>query len=418
MVVGVSGLLPEPAGYAELLGQLKARVRTSQVRAARAANSELLQLRWSVGRDPGLAGTGRLGQPGDRPARDRPASGVPDQRGWSRRNLPYMRSLPRPGQPPRALCHGPWHNCPGVMSGCCSTAQQPLGAGLVRRGHGRVRVLPGRAGPPGETRLAGRVGSAPSNFAAALPAPDSELAQQLVRDPYVFDHLVLSGRVVERELEQALMDRFQDTLLAFGHGTALLDQQVRRAGAGLSNVEQLRYVVVELKIGRFDPGPTSVSSGPTSRSWTTGSVGATGTPHGRDLAVQEPQRHPGPRRLGRRARPAGSCGLHLRHPAAAGAWRAAHSRGDCRRPRAAGTAARRRAVIAGPSRLTSVDRAHNRIGHTGTRSAGGETFEQGAAGVPSLATGTPPGEAWTRGTRPQVPWTPAAPPEEEHRCGA
>jgi len=51
MAVGVSGLLPEPAGYAELLEQLKARVRASQVRAARAANGELLRLYWSVGRD-------------------------------------------------------------------------------------------------------------------------------------------------------------------------------------------------------------------------------------------------------------------------------------------------------------------------------------------------------------------------------
>jgi len=39
-----------------------------------------------------------------------------------------------------------------------------------------------------------------------------------VRDPYVFDHLALSERVAERELEQALMDRLQQTLLAFGHG--------------------------------------------------------------------------------------------------------------------------------------------------------------------------------------------------------
>ncbi len=60
-----------------------------------------------------------------------------------------------------------------------------------------------------DTRLAERVGSAPSNFTAALPAPDSELAQQLVRDPYVFDHLALSKRAAERELEQALMDRLQ-----------------------------------------------------------------------------------------------------------------------------------------------------------------------------------------------------------------
>ncbi len=51
MAMGVSGLAPEPAGYAELLEQLKVRVRASRVQAARAANSELLQLYWSVGRD-------------------------------------------------------------------------------------------------------------------------------------------------------------------------------------------------------------------------------------------------------------------------------------------------------------------------------------------------------------------------------
>jgi len=100
-----------------------------------------------------------------------------------------------------------------------------------------------------ETRLAEWVGSAPStNFAAALPAPDSGLAQQLVRDPYVFDHLALSERVAERELEQALMDRLQQTLLAFGHGRAFIGRQVRFDVDGdelvldllLFSVEQLR----------------------------------------------------------------------------------------------------------------------------------------------------------------------------------
>lgn len=111
------------------------------------------------------------------------------------------------------------------------------------------------------TRLAERVGTAPSNFAAALGAPDSELAQQLVRDPYVFDHLALSERTVERELEQALIDRLEQTLLAFGQGMAFVGRQVRFDVEGhelvpdllLFSLEQLRYVVVELKIGQFDP---------------------------------------------------------------------------------------------------------------------------------------------------------------------
>ncbi len=84
-----------------------------------------------------------------------------------------------------------------------------------------------------------------------MPAPDSELAQQLVRDPYVFDHLALSERAAERELEQALMARLQQTLLAFGHGMAFVGRQVRFDVDGdelvldplLFHVDQLGYVV-------------------------------------------------------------------------------------------------------------------------------------------------------------------------------
>lgn len=91
--------------------------------------------------------------------------------------------------------------------------------------------------------------------------PDSELAQQLTRDPYLFDHLDLAARAGERDLEQALMDRLQGTLSAFGHGMAFVGRQVRFDVGDevlvvdllLSHVTQLRYVVVELKIGRFSP---------------------------------------------------------------------------------------------------------------------------------------------------------------------
>jgi len=48
-----------------------------------------------------------------------------------------------------------------------------------------------------------------------------------VRDPYVSDHLALAERAVERELEQALMDRLEQTLLAFGQGMAFVGRQVR-----------------------------------------------------------------------------------------------------------------------------------------------------------------------------------------------
>lgn len=259
----VGGLLPEPAGYAELLEQLKARVRTSRLRAVRAANSELLALYWSIGRDI----LDRQEQAGwgsrviDRLAADLREE-FPDQRGWSRRNLHYMRSMAEAWPSadrvvPRAVAQLPWGHVRVLLDKLTTRPERDWYAAAATEFGWSRDVLVHQV----ETRLADRTGAAPSNFAASLPAADSDLAQQLLRDPYVFDHLTLSERAAERDLEQALIDRLRDTLLAFGHGMAFVGRQIRFDVDGdelvldllLFSVEQLRYVVVELKIGRFDP---------------------------------------------------------------------------------------------------------------------------------------------------------------------
>jgi predicted nuclease of restriction endonuclease-like (RecB) superfamily len=110
-------------------------------------------------------------------------------------------------------------------------------------------------------RLLDREGAALSNFAEQLPRPDSDLAQQLTRDPYVFDFLDLTRSSSERELEQGLMDSLQRTLSEFGRGFSFVGRQVHFEVDGRDffadlvffHVEQLRYMVVELKIGRFEP---------------------------------------------------------------------------------------------------------------------------------------------------------------------
>jgi predicted nuclease of restriction endonuclease-like (RecB) superfamily len=111
------------------------------------------------------------------------------------------------------------------------------------------------------TNLRTRIGAAPSNFAAQLPAPDSDLAQQLVRDPYVFDFLNLTTRVAEHDLENALMGRLQRFLLELGHGFAFVgrqhhftvDDQDFYIDLLFFNYTQSRFVVVELKVGAFKP---------------------------------------------------------------------------------------------------------------------------------------------------------------------
>jgi predicted nuclease of restriction endonuclease-like (RecB) superfamily len=106
-----------------------------------------------------------------------------------------------------------------------------------------------------------RTGTAPSNFTQHLAAADSELAQQVAKDPYAFEFLGLSGEVAERDLEQALMDRIVETLREMGPGFAFVGRQVHLEVEGddfyidllFFHVEQLRYFVIELKTGKFQP---------------------------------------------------------------------------------------------------------------------------------------------------------------------
>ncbi len=117
-----SGSELEPAGYAELLAELKARVRATRFRAARAANTEVLRLYWSVGRD--ILDRQRAAGWGSKVVTSLAADlqrEFPDQRGWSRSNLLYMRGLRRRGRRRRSSSTTLVDDCRGAMSRSCST---------------------------------------------------------------------------------------------------------------------------------------------------------------------------------------------------------------------------------------------------------------------------------------------------------
>lgn len=258
-----------PAGYAELLADLKARVRATQFRAARAANTEVLRLYWSIGRDildrQKVAGWGA--KVVEQLAADLQRE-FPDQRGWSRRSLLYMRQAAE-AWPTEAefvqqpVARLPWGHITVLLSRLQTRAERDWYAAEATE-HGWSRAILEHQIKVG---LRTALGAAPTNFTAALDAADSELAQQLVKDPYVFEHLALVQQAHERKVEQALMDRLQDTLMEFGRGMAFVGRQVRLIVPDdtsdrvaefyvdllLFHVEQLRYVVIELKVGDFEP---------------------------------------------------------------------------------------------------------------------------------------------------------------------
>ncbi len=254
----------EPAGYAQLLEALKERVRSTQVRAARAANTELLRLYWSIGRDilDRQEGAGWGGKVIDRLAGDL-RDAFPDLRGFSVRNLHYMRAVAAAWPTEQDFLQSPsaeltWSHVTTLVTRVQDPELRTWYAGMAVGDHWSRNVLEHQI----TSRLHARIGAAPSNFAHTLPPPDSDLAQSLTRDPYVFDHLGLTGPVSERRLEQGLMDKLQATLTAFGHGMAFVGRQLRFPVGDdemvldllLFHLTQLRYVVVELKVGHFQAG--------------------------------------------------------------------------------------------------------------------------------------------------------------------
>jgi predicted nuclease of restriction endonuclease-like (RecB) superfamily len=253
-----------PDGYSRVLADLKTQVRAAQGQAQRQVNTKLIELYWSIGdllsqrQASSQWGSGVLGQLAD----DLRAE-FPGMKGFSRSNLKYMRAFAQawPGTPAigqHAVGQLPWGHITVLLDKLDDKATRDWYAEHAATNGWSRNVLLNQI----MNQTQQRVGAAPSNFAGHLTPADSDLAGQLAKDPYVFDFLGLTGDVAERDLEQALLDRIVDTLRELGSGFAFVGRQVHLDVAGddffidllFFHVEQLRYVVIELKTGKFEPG--------------------------------------------------------------------------------------------------------------------------------------------------------------------
>ncbi len=253
---------PVPGDYASLLRDLKDRIRAAQTRAALAVNRELVLLYWAIGRDI-LQRQEREGWGAkvlDRLAADLRAA-FPEMRGLSARNLKYMQAIAAayPNEPfvQQVVAQMPWgHNVRLLDKVKDPTEREWYARAAIQNGWSR-NVLVHQI----ESGLYGRQGRAVTNFDRTLPAPQSELAQQLLKDPYTFDFLTLDAEAHERDLERGLLAHVREFLLEMGVGFAFVGSQYHLEVGGqdffldlLFYHLRLRcYVVVELKVGPFLP---------------------------------------------------------------------------------------------------------------------------------------------------------------------
>lgn len=249
-------------GYVELLEQLKTRIRSARLQAILAVNRDLIQLYWEIGRTI-LERQEREGWGAkviERLAADLRHE-FPDMRGLSRANLFYMRAFAEAYQDEQFVQQAagqlPWYHNVVIFT---RLKDPELREWYIRAclEHGWSRaVLEAQI----ETSLHERQGKAITNFARTLPAPASELAQQLLKDPYNFDFLTLHDEAVERDLERGLLDHLQGFMLELGAGFAFVGSQHRLDVGGedfyidllFYHLKLRCYVVVDLKMGAFKP---------------------------------------------------------------------------------------------------------------------------------------------------------------------
>lgn len=251
-----------PPDYGTFLEDLKARVRSAQLRAGVAANRELVMLYWSIGR--GIRERQQQAGWGAKVIDQLSADLIqafPTMRGFSPRNLKYMRAFatawPEEQIVQDRLAQLTWFHQIALLEKLKSPEERlAYAAAAFEQGWSRdVLVI------QIETGYLKRLGRAVNNFPRTLPEPQSDLAVKTLKDPYLFDFLELSGDVSERRLERGLVEKLRSFLLELGVGFAFVGNQVHLEVEGedfyldmLFYHLRLRcYVVVELKATPFRP---------------------------------------------------------------------------------------------------------------------------------------------------------------------
>jgi predicted nuclease of restriction endonuclease-like (RecB) superfamily len=259
--------------YFLLLDTLKSDIANARLKVALTVNEELLALYWRIGDKISKQKT----QEGwgtniiNRLSADL-AKSFPDMKGISPRNLKYMQSF--------AEAYPSFLQAPLAKSGPSAILQVPLAKlpwyhhitlldkiknreervfyieQAIQNGWSR-NVLVNQI----ESNLYSRKGNAVTNFAATLPAMQSDLAKEIFKDPYKFDFLNLAETHFEKELEDGLVGHMTKFLLELGNGFSYVGRQYPlNVGGEEFYVDLLFYhlklrcfVVVELKTGKFIP---------------------------------------------------------------------------------------------------------------------------------------------------------------------
>jgi predicted nuclease of restriction endonuclease-like (RecB) superfamily len=256
--------------YKQWIVSIKEKVRQAQLKAAISVNEHLLEFYWELGSDivekqkNANWGDGFLKQLSHDLLNE-----FPDIKGFSLASLQYIRRWYLfYSQNSGTACSTiekikyhlfkiPWGHNLAIVSKCKTIEQAVFYIQKTIQNNWSRSILIHQI----ESGLFRREGKSITNFSETLPFPQSELAQQILKDPYNFDFLTLTKDYNERDLERALIEHITHFLLELGTGFAYIGKQVPiQAGERDFFLDLLFYhtrlhcyIVIELKTGNFEP---------------------------------------------------------------------------------------------------------------------------------------------------------------------
>jgi len=216
--------------YLHFLDSIKDRLKTSQIRAALAANCELLKFYWTLGAD--LIEKQKTFKWGDgflEQFSHDVKQAFPEMQGFSPTNLKRMRifakEYPEFGKSPQTVDQLPWGHIATLLHKIKNSWQREWYAReVIANGWSRT-VLELQI----ESNLFDRQGMPEkkvTNYGQQLPPAQSDLVTNILKDPYRFDFLTIQGKAKERDIEKALIAHIKNFLLELGQGFAFVGSQV------------------------------------------------------------------------------------------------------------------------------------------------------------------------------------------------
>jgi predicted nuclease of restriction endonuclease-like (RecB) superfamily len=249
--------------YKAFIKDIKNRIKTAQIKAAVSVNKELIKLYWDIAekivekQKQTAWGDGFLVQ-----LSNDLHSEFPDIKGFSKRNLELMRKwhsfwLVDPAIAKQVVSQLPWGHNILIISKCKNINEAVFYAQKTIQNNWSRSVLTHHI----ESGLYSRQGKAVTNFKATLPEPQSDLARQIIIDPYNFDFITIREKHDEKGLEDALINHVTKFLLELGAGFSYIGRQYRLEVGGeeyfidllFYHVKLHCYVVIELKTVKFKP---------------------------------------------------------------------------------------------------------------------------------------------------------------------